>query len=121
MFKDERLGGMGRGVGCGTFGGWMGRNGIWSIKNELQIKLNLKNMKVEKIYGQIEMEGLCVCVCVCVCELLCYSCHNDSLHGQIKIYCMFIYRGQRIMWLHAWVLAISFYVRKYLTGLEPSN
>jgi hypothetical protein len=29
-------------VGCGAEGGWMGRdgNGIWSVKNELQIKLN---------------------------------------------------------------------------------
>jgi hypothetical protein len=31
-------------VGCGTVGGWEGRGGnrIWSVKNELQIKLNLK-------------------------------------------------------------------------------
>jgi hypothetical protein len=31
-------------VGCAAVGGWMGRvgegNGIWSAKNELQIKLN---------------------------------------------------------------------------------
>jgi hypothetical protein len=35
-------GGAGGGVGCGAVGGWMGRgeNGIWSIKDELQIKLN---------------------------------------------------------------------------------
>jgi hypothetical protein len=32
-------------VGCGAVGEWMGRgvgNGIWSIENELKIKLNEK-------------------------------------------------------------------------------
>jgi hypothetical protein len=37
-------------VGCGTVGGWEGSggvgNGIWSVKNELQIKLNLKMHKI---------------------------------------------------------------------------
>jgi hypothetical protein len=34
--------GWGGGVGCGTVGRWMGRvgNGIWSVKDKLQIKLN---------------------------------------------------------------------------------
>jgi hypothetical protein len=28
-------------VGCGAVGGWEeGGNGLWSVKNELQIKLN---------------------------------------------------------------------------------
>jgi hypothetical protein len=27
-------------VGCGAVGGWVGGNGVWSVKNELKIKLN---------------------------------------------------------------------------------
>jgi hypothetical protein len=36
--------GWGGSVGCGAVGGWTGGagNGIWSAKNELQIKLNFK-------------------------------------------------------------------------------
>jgi hypothetical protein len=39
-------GGLGGGVGCGAVGGWMrgAGNGIWSVKNELHIKLTLKNL-----------------------------------------------------------------------------
>jgi hypothetical protein len=42
---EERVG-WGGGMGCGADRGWMGGsgNGIWSAKNELQIKLNLKTM-----------------------------------------------------------------------------
>ena len=34
-------------MGCGAVGGWMegAGNGIWSVKNELQIKLNLKKKR----------------------------------------------------------------------------
>jgi hypothetical protein len=28
--------GCGRGVGCEAVGGWMGENGIWSVKNKLK-------------------------------------------------------------------------------------
>jgi hypothetical protein len=37
--------GWGGDLGCGAVGGWMGGgNGIWSIKNELKIKLNKKSL-----------------------------------------------------------------------------
>jgi hypothetical protein len=40
----------GGGVGCGAVRGWMGgggeRNGIWSGKNKLKIKLNFKKTEM---------------------------------------------------------------------------
>lgn len=42
--------GWGGGVGCGTEGGWgSAGNGIWNVKNELQIKLNFKRMSYSEL------------------------------------------------------------------------
>ena len=45
--RGDRVG-WGRGVGCGTVRGFMGGsgNGIWSVKTELQIQLNLKKERI---------------------------------------------------------------------------
>jgi hypothetical protein len=45
--------GWGGGVGCGAVQGWMwvgARNAVWSVKNKLKIKYNLKKKKKNTVH-----------------------------------------------------------------------
>jgi hypothetical protein len=43
-------------VGCGeSEGGWGTGNGIWGVKNELQIKLKLKKKKFWQYIGSVTL------------------------------------------------------------------
>jgi hypothetical protein len=50
--------GWGGGVGCGAVGGGerRGGDGIWSVKNELQIKLNFKKVSVIEVVHKFSFQ-----------------------------------------------------------------